>query len=172
MTGQEERDILFARLFGFTAIIKSGLIVRTNPLPTSTFPPSTATSFHEIISELPALGEKKSWLRESAWWTIGLAIDTLAASDVTWKEDALESTVKTLFVENKNWSPDKVAIALKLQSLYPKRDWRSAFSPAFKNPDILSTANLQTLARILKVSLSLLYAVCTNPFDLGIHSRG
>jgi len=32
MTGQEERDVLFARLFGLTSVIQSGLLVRQRPL--------------------------------------------------------------------------------------------------------------------------------------------
>ncbi|KAH9929645.1 DNA polymerase phi-domain-containing protein [Amylocystis lapponica] len=107
-TGQEERDMLFARLFGLTL-----------------------SSYKEVLAELLALGEKKSWLRESAWWTIGLAVDVL---------------------ENKIWTPEKVALVLKLQSLYPSRDWRKLLSPTFKQSEILSTGNLTALAKVLKES--------------------
>ncbi|RDB24111.1 DNA polymerase V [Hypsizygus marmoreus] len=155
MTGQEERDVLFARLFGLTAVIQSGLLIRTGSLKTSASSApqaSTLASYEETIKELLALGEKKSWLRESAWWTITLAVDALQASEVPWKEDAVGVTLEHLFVENKIWSPEKVALTLKLQSLYPDREWRKYFSPSFKNPDLLHASNLQSLARILKES--------------------
>ncbi|KAJ4488037.1 DNA polymerase phi-domain-containing protein [Lentinula aciculospora] len=153
MTGQEERDVLFARLFGMTAIIQSGLLVRTKPLPTS---PSSATlassvsGYEQILTELLVLGEKKAWLRESAWWAIGLAVDSLETAEVSWKDEAVNATAQHLFMENKVWSPEKIALALKLQRASEGLNWRSLVSPTFKNPDLLSNANLQTLALILK----------------------
>lgn len=155
MTGQEERDMLFARLFGLTSVIQSGLLVRQRPLPASASTsvlPSNLAGYNETISQLVLLGAKKSWLRESAWWSISLALDTLHASDASWKEEAVDTTIKSLFVDTKIWTPEKVALALILQASYPERDWRDHLSPAFKNPEILSTGNLTTLARILKVS--------------------
>ncbi|KAG6885139.1 hypothetical protein C0993_005605 [Termitomyces sp. T159_Od127] len=155
MSGQEERDVLFARLFGLTAVIQSGLVVRTGTLNTSASAAadvSTLSSFEEVIKELLLLGEKKSWLRESAWWTIRLAMDTLKDSQVTWRDDAVPKVMQQLFVDYDIWSPEKVALTLKLQALYPDQDWRKLCSPAFKNPDLLHTGNLQNLARILKES--------------------
>ncbi|KAJ6455722.1 DNA polymerase phi-domain-containing protein [Mycena sanguinolenta] len=153
MTGQEERDVIFARLFGLTAIIQSGLIVRTKPLPSSASSQTSASSlasFQEAISNLVVLGDKKSWLRESAWWSLGLAIDALNASDVPWRDPAFDATVECVFSENAAWSPEKVAITLKLQNIQPDRDWRKFLCPTFKSPDLLANANLQNLARILK----------------------
>ncbi|KAJ7083833.1 DNA polymerase phi-domain-containing protein [Mycena crocata] len=153
MTGQEERDVIFARLFGLTSIIQSGLIVRTKPLPFSASSETSASSvasFQETVSNLIALGEKKSWLRESAWWSLGLAIDALDASEVPWKTSAFESVVESVFHENTAWSPEKVAITLKLQNIEPDRDWRKFLCPAFKSPDLLGNVNLLTLGRILK----------------------
>ncbi|KAJ7740748.1 DNA polymerase phi-domain-containing protein [Mycena maculata] len=153
MTGQEERDVIFARLFGLTAIIQSGLIVRTKPLPFSASSETSASSvasFREAVSNLIALGEKKSWLRESAWWSLGLAIDALNASDVPWKAGALDATAECVFSENTAWSPEKVAITLKLQSINPDRNWRKLLCPTFKTPDLLASTNLLTLGRILK----------------------
>jgi len=154
MTGQEERDVLFARLFGITAIVQSGLLVRNKPLPTS---PSSATlasslsGYQKVVLELWTLGEKKSWLRESAWWTLCLAVDVLRGSGVSWKEDALKYTINLVFIEDKSWSPEKIAITLKLKTLLPNEDWRTLLSPTFKNPDPCHNTNLKALASILKV---------------------
>ena len=81
-----------------------------------------------------------------------MALDALNASDVSWKEEAIDITVQSIFVDINIWTPEKVALALKLQAWYPERDWRKYLSPTFKNPDILSTGNLTILASILKVS--------------------
>ncbi|KII88994.1 hypothetical protein PLICRDRAFT_108863 [Plicaturopsis crispa FD-325 SS-3] len=152
MSGQEERDLFFARLFGLTAVIQSGLLVRQQPLPTSTAPASSLSGFQDTVRELLVLADKKSWLRESACWTIALAIDKLRDSAVDWKEAAGKRALELIFVENKNWSPEKVALALKLQKMHPGAEWRKLLAPPFKHPELLSTANLSTLARILKES--------------------
>ncbi|TFK72185.1 hypothetical protein BDN72DRAFT_792794 [Pluteus cervinus] len=155
MTGQEERDMLFARLFGLTSVIKSGLVAREGSLPTSgstAADVSTSESFRETVIELVALGEKKSWLRESAWWTILLALDALNGSEMSWRHAAVDAVLEVLFVENKEWSPEKVALTLKLQATYPEKEWKKFTSPAFKNPNLLSGASSQTMARILKDS--------------------
>ena len=158
MTGQEERDVLFARLFGLTAVIRSGLLVRTTPLSASasTAPAvSTLTSYQTLLENLIALGEKKSWLKESAWWTIGLAVDALKASEVNWKDEAFEATVKTIYTgENaKAWSPEKVALTLKLQKAWPEYAWKEIFAPTFKHTPLLHTGNYAALSRIMKVSV-------------------
>jgi DNA polymerase phi len=155
MTGQEERDVLFARLFGFTAVIQSSLLVRTTPVASSassTTQPSTLTDYQEVLSQLISLGQKKSWMKESAWWTIALAIDVLHKSDVSWKEEAIDHTIQRAFSEDSSWSPEKIAIALKLQETRPDKDWGKIMSPSFKTSDLFTTAHLPILARILKVS--------------------
>ncbi|KAI0350071.1 hypothetical protein OH77DRAFT_1100919 [Trametes cingulata] len=152
MTGQEERDVLFARLFGLTAVIQSGLLLRDSTLPSSSTVASDLASYKEVLAQLLALGEKKSWLRESAWWSIGLAVDALIASEVSWKDEAVDATFAAIYSEAKAWTPEKVALTLKLQAAYPSRDWKKLLAPTFKNPDLLSTGNLSTLARILKES--------------------
>lgn len=154
MTGQEERDVLFARLFGLATVIHSGLLVRQTPLSTS---PSSATSssslesYKELVSHLLVLAEKKSWLRECAWWTIGQAIDAVIKSSVSWKDEALASTLEVVYEREKDiWTPETVAITLKLQPAMPKHDWKSTLSPTFKDSAILAPANFLSLGRILK----------------------
>ncbi|KAF8911087.1 DNA polymerase phi-domain-containing protein [Gymnopilus junonius] len=155
MTGQEERDMLFGRLFGIMAVIQSGLAVRTKPLATSASTSTSASSeesYEQIISQLVDLGEKKSWLREIAWYALSLAVESLHASEASWKQNAVDSTLDLLFVKNTTWSTEKVAIALKLQDFHPQRDWKALLAPTFKNPDLLSSANLPSISRILKES--------------------
>ncbi|KAI6036062.1 DNA polymerase phi-domain-containing protein [Pisolithus microcarpus] len=155
--GQEERDVLFARLFGLTAVIRSGLLVRQTPLPSSgssNTQVSSVESYEEVLKKLIEIGEAKSWLRESAWWTVGLAIDAVQDSSVPWKAKALGTTFEYLFSKDKEsfWSSEKVAMTLKLQPLWPNHDWDSALAPVFKGPNIFSAGNLAPLGRILKES--------------------
>ena len=154
MKGQEERDILFARLFGISSIIQSGLAVRTKPISSLASSVTSASSlecYGQILSSLLSLGDQKSWLRESAWFTINLAVDALHGSDVSWKEEAVKKTLAALFTTHSVWSTEKLALTLKMQNFFPSRDWKGYLSPIFKNTDILSTGNLATVAKVLKV---------------------
>ncbi|TFK27400.1 DNA-directed DNA polymerase, partial [Coprinopsis marcescibilis] len=153
MSGQEERDVLFARLFGFMAVIRSGLLLRETPLPASASSNTASSSleaFEEVLKESLALGEKKSWLREGAWFTIGLAVDALEDSNVEWKKDATDTVFQHLIVDNSTWSPEKIALVIKLQRIHPERDWQKLVAPTFKNANLLSSSNLLTVSKILK----------------------
>jgi len=151
MSGQEERDNLFARLFGITSVIQSGLVARNGTLPTSSTSSSSLESYELVVTTLIALGEKKSWLRESAWWALASAIETLAESDVEWKEQGVEVTFDTICAISSGWTPEKLALTLRLQALFPKKDWSLVTSSVFKSTNILATQNLKVVANILKV---------------------
>lgn len=151
-SGQEERDNLFARLFGLMAVIQSGLIVRQKPLHCSSKLPSSLAGFEKLLQELLLLGEKKSWLLESSWWTLLQAVNKILSSDVTWKDAALDIVVKQIFTPETVWTPEKVALALTIEGACPTKEYAKYFSPAFKNSDILSLQNLNVLGRILKVN--------------------
>ncbi|KAH9923929.1 DNA polymerase phi-domain-containing protein [Epithele typhae] len=136
--------------FGLTSVIQSGLLLRDATLPSSSTSASDLASFENVIAQLIALGEKKSWLRESAWWSISLAVDALTASGVSWKDDAVEATLSAVYAEPKVWTPEKLALTLKLQAACPTRAWKKLLAPTFKSPEILSTGNLAAVARVLK----------------------
>ena len=150
MKGQDERDVYFGRLFGLTSLIECGLLFRTDS-GSSSKPPSTLEDFQGVISELITLGEKKSWLRESCWWSVVLAIRALREADCSWKTEALEWIEVKIFQEKTDWFPEKIAVWLYLPE--PKY-----LQPTFRDRHILCNANLVTLARILKVSYT--YNLC------------
>lgn len=159
MNGQEERDILFARLFGIMAVVQSGLLVRQTPFPSTSpssshAPASSLETYTSVLTYLLEIGEAKSWLRESAWWTIGLAIDAVQSSSVPWKVGALDSTIEVIYSKDGDnfWTSDKVAITLKLQPLTPNHNWDEALAPIFKGRDIFASNNVLSLGKILKVS--------------------
>jgi DNA polymerase phi len=168
-TGQEERDLLFARLFGLSSIVHSGLLIRTHPpLPQSASAPSTPESCEAVLKALQTLARAKSWLAEAAYWAIGSALDLLAAArdeDVPWREKTVRALLEEEFGESSSaeeratksevvWTPEKIALALRAQRLWPEREheWRWLWKPTFKYGNIFHQANLVTLARILRVS--------------------
>jgi DNA polymerase phi len=160
MSGQEERDVLFARLFGITAIIQSGLLVRTQPLPSSASAAPDASSlagFTDVLTHLLELGERKPWLRESVWWTVSLAVAQLHTSAVAWRGEAVEHTVLRIFVEDKAWSPEKVALAVTMRGYWPERDWAKFYAPTIKYGDVLHSSNAAALGKILKVGSEVVF---------------
>jgi DNA polymerase phi len=174
ISGQEERDMLFARLFGFTAVVQSGLLFRTNPLPSSMSSdaaPADLESYEEYLAELLAVGEKKSWLRESAWWTLILVVDALEQSEVDWKDAAKDVTLSKVFAADVVWSPEKIAMTLKMQAKYPSENWRDFLAPTFKHGNPLHVGNLVPLARILKVRRNPLLATSADFGLSGILGR-
>lgn len=154
MSGQEERDMLFARLFGLKAIIQSNLLFREKPLSSSSAVPGSLKAFEVVLAELLALGEKKSWIRESCWWTLTSLVDSLHSSSVQWKDDAMDTLFSQVYVDDKTWGPEKVAMTLKLQTMHPNKDWDKFCGSRFKIPtNILASPNLSALSRLLKVSM-------------------
>jgi DNA polymerase phi len=107
MKGSEERDALFARLFGVIAIVQSGALWR-----------SSLEEYDDVIDALVVLGDKKNWLRESAWWGILHAAQGLTESQVEWRGEAVRRLTTTL---KKGWTQEKLALALLLEKAEPVR---------------------------------------------------
>ncbi|KAL5529108.1 hypothetical protein ACEPAG_5082 [Sanghuangporus baumii] len=152
MSGQEERDMLFARLFGLKCVVQSGLLFNQKPLRLSSTGSSSLKGFEIFLTELLELGEKKSWLRESCWWTLLSAADALSKSSVPWKEKAYDLLFDRIYVKDKTWSPEKVALTLNVQKAHRDADWEAVCSTYFKGSDLLLTSNLPLLGRLLKTS--------------------
>lgn len=101
-------------------------------------------------------------------------MDRLAATvedDMPWREEAVRNLFEEVFGEEgrineggarKNgvmWTPEKVALALRAQRLWPGREyeWRRLWAPTIKHGNVLHPANLVTLAKILKVRWPVLW---------------
>lgn len=112
--GQENRDLLFARLFGITAVVNSGSLFT---------PTATIDDFRVVTGELVNLGRRKGWLRESAWWTLITAVEGLLGSSVTWSDEAVTEVVDKLYGREGEggWSSEKVALTLVLEQKRPVR---------------------------------------------------
>ncbi|KAK6907306.1 hypothetical protein I203_101296 [Kwoniella mangroviensis CBS 8507] len=140
MKGSEERDMMFARLFGLTSIIQSNSLYSKA---------ATREDFERVVDELVKLGEAKAWMRESAWWTLVGAIQALLDSQVEWRDQALKDTVEKVF-SGKAWNQEKVALVLLLENNVEDIDWKSYLAPTFKHTPLLNSHNLVTLGRVLK----------------------
>jgi len=140
----------FARLFGLTSIIQSGLLFRHDPPAYSSSPASSLEDFQKVLEELIVLGEKKSWFTESCWWSIRLALDALFVSSAPWKAQASDWALNALFPSECEWTPERAGIWLKYY-----RNWghnaSDKLSPRLTTSHLLATANLPTLARVLRV---------------------
>lgn len=110
MKGSDERDGLFARLFGLLALIQSG----------SLFVPRQSTTddaqvLADVLDCLTELGGKKGWLRESAWWGIGQALEgVLAMTEGERKESMKEKMFEAIKAE-KVFSQEKLALVLRVE---------------------------------------------------------
>lgn len=130
MKGIEERDAHFARLFGLGSIIESNLIFR---------PSATLDDFKLVLGELWALGEKKSWIRESAWFMILKAVKGLLEGQkekVEWSEEAVKAILRRVYGYDEkeeqtagsrkgkgmDWTEEKVALSVVLQQARPVCD--------------------------------------------------
>jgi DNA polymerase phi len=113
---REERELLFARLLGLHAVIRSGVLYR----PTST----DGETFREVILALLALSGRKSWMKEPAYWVIIEGVRTLlelvGENIPGWKEAELAWCLQRLVNDSreksKGFSAEKIALVLVLQA--------------------------------------------------------
>ncbi|WVR03854.1 hypothetical protein IAU60_000851 [Kwoniella sp. DSM 27419] len=140
MKGSDERDMMFARLFGLTSIVQSKSLFNAS---------ARKEDFERVVQELITLGQGKAWIRESAWWIIVGAVKALLESEVEWKDEALQGVAKNVFGD-KAWTQEKVALVLLLEDKVPQLDWKAYLAPTFKHTPLLNSHNLVTLGRVLK----------------------
>lgn len=139
--GSDERDKMFARLFGLIAVSDSGALFAAS---------SRLEDWEVAVDSLLALAETKAWLAEAAGWALVRATEDLLKSDAEWKEDGLEYLVSSVYEDAKSWTPEKVALTLVLQAARPSLDWKALTAPTFKYQPLLNNHNLAVLGRILK----------------------
>lgn len=61
MSGEEVRDVLFGRLFGFMAIIASGMLSRST---------TTMDDINKILDSLLEIGRLKAYLMEVCYYVV------------------------------------------------------------------------------------------------------
>ncbi|KAF9761908.1 hypothetical protein IL306_003628 [Fusarium sp. DS 682] len=99
-SGQEEKDILFGRLFGLLAFIESGILF------------NDISRWNLILKLILDLSNKKSWMQPLCAYSI------LRATKKMSQQQALE-TVKKLDQANLAKTPEGVAIWLSTQTQFP-----------------------------------------------------
>lgn len=139
MKGSEERDMMFARLFGTVAVSDSGALYA---------PSASEEDFERVLDSLLQLGRGKAWLAEAAGWALLRVVRGLLASKVEWKEAAVQSLLNKVYEEDSTWTPEKVALSVELAAV--KADWKALLAPTFKHAPLLCSQNLPALGRILK----------------------
>lgn len=143
MRGHEERDALFARLFGLAALIDSGSLWAAEA------PSNAQVVLGQVVDELLKLGQAKSWMRESAWWSVSRAAAGLQASQAKWTNAALLQLAEKTFAE-KGLSREQLAIWLQLEQLGLRINWTERLAPHIRHTPLLARGNLTTVARALK----------------------
>lgn len=73
--------------------------------------------------------------------------------EVEWKDEAVDKVLEMVFgEEGKTWGPEKVALAVKMQRMWPDKEWKKLLGPTLKHGDVLHTGNMVALSKILRVS--------------------
>ncbi|BGO89524.1 hypothetical protein NBRC10512_003985 [Rhodotorula toruloides] len=155
MDAREERDLLFARLMGLHALVRSGVLVRAEGKASN-----AGENWKEVVLALVSLANKKTWIREPAYWVVCDALRALleVSDAVAWKDETVQWAVQRLLGDAREkargWSPEKVAIVLVLQSHGVDADYAALLAPTFPSGWLLARSSLSTLANALKGSLS------------------
>ncbi|BGP37888.1 DNA-directed DNA polymerase [Rhodotorula kratochvilovae] len=167
---REERDLLFARLMGLHALVRSGVLVR----PDSSAAGAEGDNWKETVGALVSLANKKTWIREPSYWVICEALRALcdAPDALAWKADALQWAVQRLVGDAREkargFSPEKVAVVLVLQAHNVDADWASLLAPTFPSGSLLSRSSLSALASALRGASS----SASSPFDSATPKQG
>lgn len=141
----DEKDLLFARLFGLHALVRSGVCFNIQP-----------SAIAPLLHHLLALMQTKSWLKHPASFVILELVDRFAQGGSKATEQDWAALKDTLFVQHKQWHSQKLAWLLKLQFSASDRfgDAKSLLKGHFQNSAVLlHPSNLPAIAKMLKVSL-------------------
>ena len=144
LSGQEVRDLHFARLFGVYALTRSRLLYSKR---------SSLVTFKRTFLVIIAVASYKSWLSESCGWVLVELIRPLAPTNSSrppWADDAL-SWVFDQLRSLPSFSPETLALLLTLMRMMPSLSMAShRMIPPFKQANPLAPANLPALASILR----------------------
>ncbi|ODH48524.1 hypothetical protein GX48_05393 [Paracoccidioides brasiliensis] len=136
VSGQEERDHYFGRIFGAEAIIKSSVLFQ---------PQTPFEEWSKILSMLFDLAKKKPWLREECGWIIFCSLRDIQTHkfDVKYVEAALDSLCQNGLAK----SPEGVAIWTVAKDLFPAMKFPEG---VWKHGSPLDVREKATLAKIMK----------------------
>ncbi|GAA5996088.1 uncharacterized protein JCM10292_007386 [Rhodotorula paludigena] len=148
---REERDLLFARLMGLHALVRAGVLVRSEGKTAA-----DGENWKEVVQALVTLANKKTWIREPAYWVVCEALGALleAPEQLSWKDEVVRWAVQRLVGDAREkargFTPEKVAVVLVLQAHGVDADWTSLLAPTFPSGSLLSRSSLSALATALR----------------------
>ncbi|KAI8825821.1 DNA polymerase phi-domain-containing protein [Fimicolochytrium jonesii] len=137
--GQEEREILFGRIFGLMAICQAGMISRAS---------TTIEDVQTIVTSLLKYASSKSYLRETCFCVLITMSEEL--TDGKLEEEAIAFMIPAV-LKNGVEDAEDLWFALVMQSRYPKFDWASVL-PTWKHAQLLHPKNQSQLIELLKQS--------------------
>ncbi|WFD06863.1 DNA-directed DNA polymerase [Malassezia vespertilionis] len=143
MSGQEARDLHFARLFGIYALVRSGILYADN---------ASLTTFQRSFQVLLAIAAYKSWLSEPSGYVLVQALEPLAKdamSRPSWADEAIHWSADRICT-NKDLSPEKLALFITFQRIDPGLAMEPRIVPPLKSEHLLAASNLPVIARALK----------------------
>ncbi|CAG8714326.1 195_t:CDS:10, partial [Acaulospora morrowiae] len=176
---RENSDYIFGRVFGFMAIIQSGILWRKG---------STKEDYIEIIDNLITCSKCKSYVREACYHIIISSIPHLKG--VSFEESAISHLITVLKGSSEHGihNPDDVNLALSIESQYPPNiriyqeivqadDWKNAILHRcdscvirWQSPKIMSSDNIAKLAVAIQASSSTLAAEIHQNQENRLHS--
>ncbi|KAJ3154275.1 hypothetical protein HDU89_008342 [Geranomyces variabilis] len=137
--GQEEREVLFGRIFGLMAICQAGMLARSS---------TTQDDLQTMTTNLLKYASAKSYLRESCFRIILCMVDSV--KDTPLSGDFIEFVVPTV-LEKEIENPEDLWFAIAVQSRYPEYEWTKVL-PSWKHAQVLHRKNLIQLIEVLKQS--------------------
>ncbi|KAG5519932.1 hypothetical protein PMAC_000209 [Pneumocystis sp. 'macacae'] len=136
VSSNEEKDLLFGRLFGFKAISISKMLQRTKSIE----------SIENVINMLISLSFKKGWLREPCFSVIN---DILIQLESLSQFHEIYSIILRKICDLKlSKTPEGVAIILTIQKIV--KDLKPIGDTQWNPLSPLDSSNLEILAKVLK----------------------
>ncbi|WPK25981.1 hypothetical protein PUMCH_003323 [Australozyma saopauloensis] len=142
MKGKEARALLFGRLFGFQAVLNSMLLLDPKT--------SSEDDIKEFVRHLVRLSAEKSWLRETAMFTLCQFLSAYLSSPFLNDELTLQF-LQSVSDEGLTFTTEGLAVHLVLPlPLRVRIASQVKSSSHWKNYDPLSKGNTAVLAKVLK----------------------
>ncbi|TPX59035.1 hypothetical protein SpCBS45565_g07848 [Spizellomyces sp. 'palustris'] len=137
--GQEERDILFGRIFGLMAICQADMLAR---------PHTTIEDVQEMVTRVLKYASSKSYIKETCFKVLMTMVEKLQGTKL--ETEAVEYVIPTVLGKGIE-GPEELWFAIVMQSRYPKFAWASVL-PSWRDASVLHTKNKAQLVEILKES--------------------
>ncbi|KAK8178751.1 DNA polymerase phi-domain-containing protein [Phyllosticta citribraziliensis] len=135
-SGQEKKDHLLGRVFGYKALIQSSVLVQ---------PAAPKECWANVLEELYKISQQKSWVREECAMIFFDAVKAIHAENG--EEKLVRQIVDGLCTHGLAKTPEGVAIWLTVQSTFPKMELPEG---TWHKQDPLCTKERQTLANVMK----------------------